>query len=170
MKVGCNVARICRTDMPAEYSDSADTVEVTANHRIGSRRDDFRAALASGDARRVGAIARRATRRGTGLPPSTDGASTVAAATATARERRPLLLGAAVFLDRFPSGARYCQARDRHRLASPRLPPVLDVEEPPTRRPAACSGRRPRVYSDHVAEQPPLGRSADSWRVAETGC
>src|SRR5437868_11364723 len=35
-------------------------------------------------------------------------------------------------------------------LASPRLALVLDMEEPPTPRPGGCSGRRPRIDSDHV--------------------
>jgi len=68
-------------------------------------------------------------------------ASAVATATATARERRPLALGVAVaFVARLARGARDCQARDGHRLAPPKLPLVLDMEEPPTPRPADCPG------------------------------
>src|SRR6266446_10148564 len=93
------------------------------------------------------------------------GGESVATATVAARDGGPVALGAAVaILDRLASGARDCQTGNRHRLASPRLALVLDMEEPPARRPAACSGRRPRIDSDHVAAPPPLGRSADSWR------
>src|SRR6059036_519979 len=59
---------------------------------------------------------------------------------------------------------------DRHRLTSSGLPVVLDMEEPPTHRAADGTGRRARTHSDHVADQPALGRSADSRGVAEIGC
>src|SRR2546426_12618180 len=41
---------------------------------------------------------------------------------------------------------------NRHRLASSRLPLVLDMEKPPTPRLTDGPGRPPRIDSDHVAD------------------
>ena len=62
-----------------------------------------------------------------------------------------LALGVAVaIVDRLANRARHRPAGHRHRLASSGLPPVLDLEESPPRRPTRSRGRRPRIDSDHV--------------------
>lgn len=70
----------------------------------------------------------------------------------------PVALELAVaFMDRLANRARHREAGDSHRVASPGLPPVLDVEESPTHRPTARSTRRPRTHSQHVAGQRAVG-------------
>ena len=58
---------------------------------------------------------------------------------------------------RMASRSRHRQAGDRPRLASPRLPPVLDVEESLPSRSTGRSARRPRVDSDDVGGNPLWG-------------
>ena len=60
------------------------------------------------------------------------------------------------------------QAADCCRLAPPRLPPVLDVEEPTAHRPADGTGGRPRIDPYDVSGESALGCAAHSRRVAKT--
>ena len=59
-------------------------------------------------------------------------------------------------VERLANGTRHRQAGDRHRLASPGLPRVLDVEESPAHRATASPARCPRLDSDDVARANPL--------------
>src|SRR4029453_5806103 len=60
-------------------------------------------------------------------------------------------------------------ASDGTRLASSRLSPVLDVEEPTSHGTAGSSSRCPRIDSPDVPPEPPLGRTSHSWRAPEVG-
>jgi hypothetical protein len=72
-------------------------------------------------------------------------------------------VGVAVALvDRLATRARHRHTGDRHRVAPPRLPLILDVEQSPTYRPTIHSDRRPRVDSDHGADPSALGRAANA--------
>src|SRR5258707_3927386 len=92
--------------------------------------------LASMASPRRGAVARRIAPRGAGPTASVAGASPVATRAPAARAGRSLALGVAVtgLLERLADRTRHRQTRDRHCLAPPRLPILLDVEEPPTHR------------------------------------
>src|SRR4030095_11729926 len=54
-------------------------------------------------------------------------------------------------------------------LASTRLSPVLDVEEPTSHRTAANASRRPRIDSRNVHSEPALGCTSNLWRAPEVG-
>src|SRR5262245_61005609 len=102
--------------------------------------------------------------RNTGPRPAA-GPSTVTAATPAPGQSGPLALELAVsFMERLANRARHCEAGDRHCVASPGLPPVLDVEESPTHRPTARAAGRPHTHSHHVAGQLAVGCPADSRR------
>ena len=91
-------------------------------------------------------------------PASTAGAATVPAATAAPGERGPLPLGMAVTrMGRLANGRRDREARGSHRLASPELPRILDMEESPT--PSATTRRRrhSRFDSDDVSAESGVG-------------
>ena len=60
-------------------------------------------------------------------------------------------------------------ASDRARLASSRLSPVLDVEEPTSNRAARRASRCPRVDSRDVHRKPTVGRTSHSRRTPEVG-
>jgi transposase InsO family protein len=70
-------------------------------------------------------------------------------------------------MNRLANCTRHRQTGNRHRLASSRLPFVLDVEKSPAHRSAGRRGRSPRIDSEHVGEQLTLGRAQDSRRVVE---
>ncbi len=99
---------------------------LAATHGLSARCPfDFDAA----DATRPGEVASRASPRGTGPAPSTAGASTLAPATVTPHESRPLALGVDVEgVALLANGARHRQAGDRHRVASSGPSLVVDVE------------------------------------------
>ena len=65
-------------------------------------------------------------------------------------------------------GARDRQTRNSHQLASARVSPVLDVEEPTPDGSAAGRSRSPHADSNDVDGQSALGCPSDSRRVAET--
>ena len=54
-------------------------------------------------------------------------------------------------------------------LAPPRLPILLDVEEPSTHRSTDRTGRPARADPNDVADKPTLGRASDPRRIAQTG-
>ena len=70
---------------------------------------------------------------------------------------------------RLACGASRRAASDRARLASARLSPLLDVEEPTSHQTAGRSSRCPRIDSRDVHGQPPLGRTSHSRRAPEVG-
>ncbi|MGH9384438.1 MAG: integrase core domain-containing protein [Vicinamibacterales bacterium] len=82
---------------------------------------------------------------------------TVAAATGAAGESGPLAVGVFVALvDRLANRSRHRQAGDRHRVASPRLPLVLDMEKSPTH-------GRPTVAADVRALIRTMSQSNPLW-------
>ena len=134
------------------------------------RRDDLGPSFALSDPTRMGAFARCAPARGPGATPPTAGPSTDAVSATPADVGGPPPVGVAgTGLEQLANRTGHCQTGDRPRLAPPRLPPVLDVEEPPPDRSADRALRCARADSDDVAGQPALGRSPDPRRVAETG-
>ena len=60
-------------------------------------------------------------------------------------------------------------AGDGHRLASPRLSMVLDLEESSTHRRPPVLYRHPSIDSHHVRSQPPLGRAARYGELLKLG-
>src|SRR5258708_36855576 len=64
-------------------------------------------------------------------------------------------------------GVAHCQAGDRHRLASPGIPPLLEMEESALRwSPVFISGSSQSDPSNEP-RQPALGSAAYSWGIAE---
>src|SRR6267143_6201549 len=124
------------------------------------RRDDLGPCFASSDPTRVDTFARCAPARGPGATPSTAGASPGKVSATSADGGGPTPVGVAC---RCLEQLAYCTCHrstgDGHRLAPPRLPPVLDVEEPSADRSADRPFRCARADSDDVAGQPALGRS-----------
>src|SRR6266851_3575095 len=71
------------------------------------------------------------------------------------------ILGMAVTsVARLASGTRHRQAGNGHRLASPRLPTVLDLEEPSPRGSTDRPGRCEDADSHHVRSESTLGCAA----------
>ena len=70
---------------------------------------------------------------------------------------------------RLACGASRRAASDRARLASARLSPVLDMEEPTSHGAAGRASRRPGVDSRDVHDEPAVGRTSDSRRAPEVG-
>ena len=137
------------TVVPAEKSVLVATVDLAGDQRI--RFSAMISVLLSLllTLAKLRAFARRAAARGAGVAAPAAGAAAVAASAAAARAGGPPALGLAVpRLERVAHGARHRQTGDRHRLAPPRLPLVLDVEEPPADRATDRALRRPRADSD----------------------
>jgi len=81
-----------------------------------------------------------------------------------------MALGLAVTLvERLANGARDREARDRHRLASPGISRVLDVEKSSMHRPIARRRGCPRSDSEDGAGESALGRATNSRRATEIG-
>ena len=72
-------------------------------------------------------------------------------------------------LARLAVGAGHRQAGDRHRVASSRLSPVLDLEEPSAHRTTGRAGRRPRADPRAVDGESPVGGASNPRRTAEAG-
>jgi hypothetical protein len=70
-------------------------------------------------------------------------------------------------VERLAAGARPRQAGHRGRLASTRVPPVLDVEESVPYGSSSRGSRGPRVDSANGHGESALGCAADSWGTAE---
>src|ERR1700730_2588671 len=63
----------------------------------------------------------------------------------------------------------HCEARDRHRLASPRLSALLGSEESCTKWSPLPGSRSARFDPPDESRQPSLGRASHPWRVAQAG-
>src|SRR5688572_7743882 len=117
----------------------------------------------------MGAFPRRAPARSAGLAAPSAGPAASATSAIAAHPGGSPAVGVAVSgLERLANRARDRQTGDRHRLASPRLPVVLGVQEPPTHRSTDRASRRARTNSDDVGDEPVLGRASDSRRAAQT--
>src|SRR5688572_3750000 len=112
---------------------------------------DVRHPLLLADASRWCPLARGLTARDSRLTAPASRAGTIAGASAPVDVCRPATLDLVVpSLVSLADGAHHRQTRHRHRLASTRVPSLLDVEEPP---------------SDGSADRPPRGTHADSHDV-----
>jgi hypothetical protein len=84
--------------------------------------------------------------------------------------RRSRLLGLArPRLERMATRPDHRSARDGDRMASPRLPVVLEMEEPLPHRTSTSSGRRARADSHDVRSESSVGRATPPRRIAEAG-
>ena len=93
--------------------------------------DDVRPGLTPADRTRVCALTRGPAARGARVTALAAGAGAVARSAAASQPGRPPALGVVIArMERMANRARVRQARDGPRLASPRLPPFLDMEEP----------------------------------------
>ena len=72
-------------------------------------------------------------------------------------------------LARLARGAPRRAASNGARLASSRLSPVLDMEEPTSHRADGRASRCPRLDSRDVHDEPVVGRTSDSRRAPEVG-
>src|ERR1700704_7080861 len=115
------------------------------------RRDDLRHCFAPSDPARVGTFARYAPARGPGATTSTAGASPSKVSATPADGGGPTPVGVACTdLEQLAYCIGHRSTGDGHRLAPPRLPPVLDVEEPPADRAADPPFRCACAASDDV--------------------
>jgi hypothetical protein len=90
------------------------------------------------------------------------------AAQTAAQPCRPTAVGVAVAgMARLAHGRPDCQAGDRHRMAPPRLSPVLDLEESRTYWAAGCASRRAHPDPRAVDRESALGCAAASWGASE---
>ena len=118
----------------------------------------------------AGALACGPAPRDSGAPTPTARAESVAITTRSADTSRPSALGLAVAaLDRMATGARPRAAGDRRRMAPPRLPPVLDLEEPTPHRVDRPYRPTSAPDSHDVRRESALGCASDPWRAAEAG-
>ena len=93
----------------------------------------------------------------------------VASTTTASGEGGPVVLGVAVtHVEQLANHTRHRDARDRYRLASPRLPVVLVLEKSTAHRATTGPGRCPPLDSDDGAGQSALGSAADSRRIDKT--
>jgi len=94
------------------------------------------------------------------------GAATIQPATNTSFEGGPMALGVAVArIEPLANGTRDREARDRHRVASTGLSPILDVEESPKQwRPPIPADVRDLI-SDDVPGESAVRSATDSRRV-----
>src|SRR5215207_9441412 len=101
------------------------------------RSDDLGPSFAPSNLTRMGALARCAPARGPRVTPPIAGASPGAVTATPADSGGPPPVGVAgAGLEQLANRADHRQTGDSPRLAPPRLPPVLDVEEPPADRAA----------------------------------
>src|SRR5215469_13378664 len=89
---------------------------------------------------------------------------------AEAVRQRSIPLGTAVpVLERLAFRSTHRPARNCDRLASQRIPPLLDSEGPlPATRTTAGLPRNQEIDSPDEPRQPALGRASHPWRIAET--
>lgn len=103
--------------------------------------------LAPADATRLCALPCRTAARGDRVASPDPPAWAIALSAAASHPSRPPALGLDLpCLERVASGARHGQTRDGHRVATPRLPPMLDVEEPSPHRSSAVPDSRVDCY------------------------
>ena len=137
---------------------------------VGSRRHDIRMRVRSGDAPWSCRFTCGAAPRDPRATPSTAGAATIPTATAASCESRPVALGLAVSsVERLANGSRHRETGDGHRVASPRRPVVLDVEESATQWTSARRRGCAPPHSDDVEGQSALGRATNARRAYEIG-
>jgi hypothetical protein len=101
-------------------------------------------------------------------PPTTGASPGAVSATPADGDGPPPVGVAGTGLERLANNTCDRQTGNSPGLAPPRLPPVLDVEEPAADRSAARALRCALADSDDVAGQPAVGRSANPRRVTET--
>ena len=120
--------------------------------------DDVRLPRAAADPAKLRTLARRPSARGTGVAAPARGPAAVATATAAARSGGSPTVGLVVAcLDRVARGARPRPTGDGIRLASPRLPPILDVEESSPHGSTVGPARHPRADPHHVGRESAVG-------------
>ena len=106
--------------------------------------------------------------RDPGVSPSAPRAEPIAASATAAHAGRPNAVDLAVeILEPMACGRGDRQARDGPRLASSRLPSLLDVEEPMPQGSTEHSSERPPVDSNDGGSQPVVGRATHSRRTLE---
>src|SRR6266576_321684 len=71
-------------------------------------------------------------------------------------------------VERLAIGIAPCQTGDRHRLASPGVSPLLEMEESALQRSPDGGSGSSQSYPENEPRQPPLGSSSHSWRTPET--
>jgi len=113
--------------------------------------------LAAPDPPHMGAFARRASARGTGLTAPAAGTAALSASAVAVRAGGPLALGRALAC-----------ADGSHRLAPTRPPTLVGMEEPPTYRATDGASRHPHADSHNGASESAVGRAELSPRTFGT--
>jgi hypothetical protein len=103
-------------------------------------------------------------------PAPAHGRPSIAPAASASHRGGPDAVGVAVTRVASPAlGASPGEARNGHRMAPPRLSPVLDLDEPTPHRTSKRTEGRARPHSRALITESALGCATDSWRATEAG-